>query len=58
MKKIISALAFLAITTAQAQKWDYDFIVPDNGSFDEAIQAANQRIDKEKRGTYNAEYKC
>lgn len=48
MKKLLFSLAFLALT-AHAQKWDYDFIVPDNGSFDEAIQAANKRCDKETR---------
>ena len=30
-------------------KWKYDFIVPDNGSFVQAINAANRRPDKNKR---------
>lgn len=32
-----------------AQKWTYDFIVPDNGNFMDAIHAANGRFDKEAR---------
>ena len=32
-----------------AQKWRYDFIVPDNGNFVQAIHAANNRADKGKR---------
>ena len=34
---------------ACAQKWKYDFIVPDNGHFVQAIHAANNRADKSKR---------
>jgi len=34
---------------SQAQKWRYDFIVPDQGSFLTAIQAANNRLDKNCR---------
>ena len=30
-------------------KWKYDFIVPTNGTFRQAIKAANERADKSKR---------
>ena len=44
-------LAFFAfgICGVFAQKWSYDFIVPDNGSFMDAIHKANGRFDKDKR---------
>lgn len=41
--------AFCATETVWAQKWKYDFIVPDNGNFRQAISAANNRADKTKR---------
>lgn len=34
---------------AEAQRWHYDFIVPDNGNFAAAVQAANNRPDKSRR---------
>lgn len=40
---LISPVAF-----AQG-KWKYDFIVPDNGNFVQAIHAANNREDKKRR---------
>ena len=43
------ALCLLTATAAKAQKWQYDFIVPDNGNFVQAIHAANKRPDKSKR---------
>ncbi len=39
----------MALCAAVAQKWSYDFIVPDNGDFLDAIHAANGRFDKDKR---------
>ena len=40
-------LAMLMSASASAQgKWMYDFIVPDNGTFRQAIHAANTRKDK------------
>lgn len=39
----------LGICSAFGQKWTYDFIVPDDGSFMDAIHAANGRFDKEAR---------
>lgn len=44
-----AVLLALAAQTAGAQKWTYDFIVPDQGGFIQAIQAANTRPDKQKR---------
>lgn len=47
---ILYTIASLLCTCMQAQgKWKYDFIVPDNGSFVQAIHAANNRADKSKR---------
>ena len=43
-------LAMLMSASASAQgKWMYDFIVPDNGTFRQAIHAANTRKDKASR---------
>ena len=42
-------LFFFFAISASAQKWKYDFIVPDNGDFVQAIHAANKRPDKTKR---------
>lgn len=51
MKKYLTLLAMLCLfaTNGQAQKWKYDFIVPDNGNFRQAINAANTRADKSRR---------
>lgn len=45
------ALALLLCISlcANAQKWKYDFVVPDNGNFRQAINAANTRADKNRR---------
>lgn len=37
-----------AVVNAQA-KWNYDFIVPDDGNFVQAVSAANNRADMSKR---------
>ncbi len=42
-------LLFFFSLSSSAQKWKYDFIVPDNGDFVQAIHAANKRPDKTKR---------
>ena len=42
-------IACACALAAPAQKWTYDFVVPDNGNFVQAIQAANRRADKSKR---------
>ncbi|MCM1312706.1 MAG: pectinesterase family protein [Bacteroides sp.] len=43
-------ILLLAYTASFAQeKWKYDFIVPDNGNFVQAIHAANNRKDKARR---------
>ncbi|MCR5312503.1 MAG: hypothetical protein K6E54_02435 [Bacteroidaceae bacterium] len=34
---------------AYPNRWVYDFVVPDSGTFAEAIHAANTRVDKDKR---------
>lgn len=39
----------MSVASNAQNKWKYDFIVPDNGNFVEAIHAANNRADKEKR---------
>lgn len=47
---ILLILAFIVNIGAEAQeKWRYDFIVPDNGNFVQAIHAANNRANKQKR---------
>ena len=45
----LTLLYAFAALAAHAQKWKYDFIVPDNGNFVQAIHAANRRPDKSKR---------
>lgn len=47
--RILLLLLTLCSLTASAQKWRYDFIVPDNGTFVQAIRAANNRADKARR---------
>lgn len=49
--RIILLIFILGVTAlpSQAQKWRYDFIVPDQGNFVAAIQAANNRPDKNQR---------
>lgn len=45
-------IMFVTLATASnicAQKWKYDFVVPDKGNFRQAINAANTRADKSKR---------
>lgn len=50
MKFIITSFLFLFVCSIHAQnKWKYDFIVPDNGGFVQAIHAANNRPNKNKR---------
>lgn len=52
MKHAIAILLLTIIYTSQlhAQNmWKYDFVVPNDGSFTEAIRRANQRPDKSKR---------
>jgi pectin methylesterase-like acyl-CoA thioesterase len=46
---LIFAFWTLAFGDGMAQKWNYDFIVPDDGNFMSAIHAANDRFDKEAR---------
>ena len=43
------ALCTLSLICKAQNKWTYDFIVPDNGNFVQAIQAANNRADKQRR---------
>ena len=43
------ALLMTAISAHAQNKWKWDFIVPDNGNFVQAIHAANNRPDKSKR---------
>ena len=45
---ILQIIIFASPLHAQ-QMWKYDFIVPNDGSFTEAIRQANQRPDKSKR---------
>ena len=51
MKSVILTitLCFLSFVCQAQTKWTYDFIVPDNGNFVQAIQAANNRADKQRR---------
>ncbi len=52
MKQFFLALSILCtcpLLSVNAQKWRYDFIVPDNGNFTQAINAANHRANKAKR---------
>lgn len=51
MNYLLTLLLTLVSLSAFAQrgKWKYDFIVPDNGGFVQAIHAANNRPDKSKR---------
>ena len=46
---LLLAVGLLTCFSSYAQKWQYDFIVPDNGNFVQAVQAANRRANKEKR---------
>lgn len=46
---VILAFFLLVLCDAKAQKWSYDFIVPDDGTFMDAVHAANQRFDKHRR---------
>ena len=43
------ALCTLSLICKAQNKWTYDFIVPDNGNFVQAIQAANTRENKQRR---------
>ncbi len=49
MKSALLSLFLFLVLPLRAQKWRYDFIVPDNGNFVAAIQTANRRADKSKR---------
>jgi len=53
MKRFLPTLLALLLLSlclpASAQKWTYDFIVPDNGNFASAIAAANNRANKQRR---------
>ncbi len=50
MKAIYAIILMSVCTSLNAQnKWTYDFIVPDNGNFVQAIHSANNRPDKNKR---------
>jgi len=49
MKYILSFLFLLCLPSIAQNKWTYDFIVPDQGTFVDAIHAANNRLDKSKR---------
>ncbi len=50
MRVIHTVLTLLACMSLHAQnRWTYDFIVPDNGNFVQAVQAANNRPDKTRR---------
>lgn len=46
---IILQIIIFASPLHSQQMWKYDFIVPNDGSFTEAIRKANQRPDKSKR---------
>jgi len=46
---LIASTLLASATSATAQKWNYDFIVPTQGTFSAAIQAANNRPDKTRR---------
>lgn len=47
---LLTLMAALAYSPCHAQaKWTYDFIVPRDGGFVEAIHAANNRADKSRR---------
>ena len=46
---IILQIIIFASPLHSQQMWKYDFIVPNDGSFTEAIRQANQRPDKSKR---------
>ena len=48
-KSLLITLLLIYSFIGRAQKWSYDFIVPDDGGFLEAVHAANSRIDKEVR---------
>ncbi len=45
----ILTLWAIGLIEVSAQKWRYDFIVPDDGNFMDAIHAANGRFDKDAR---------
>lgn len=45
----LMALCSFCVDAVAQEKWKYDFIVPDNGGFVQAIHAANHRADKSKR---------
>ena len=49
--RILATVLLFVLTalTIRAQKWTYDFIVPDQGSFIQAIHAANARPNKQVR---------
>ena len=50
MKAIYTIILMSVCASLNAQnKWTYDFIVPDNGNFVQAIHSANNRPDKNKR---------
>ena len=50
MKAIYAIILMSVCASLNAQnKWTYDFIVPDNGNFVQAIHSANNRPDKNKR---------
>lgn len=50
MRRLLICCLLLALCQGGfAQKWEYDFIVPDDGGFMEAVHAANARLDKDKR---------
>ncbi len=50
MRGIYTALTLSVCLSLHAQnRWTYDFIVPDNGNFVQAIQSANDRPDKNRR---------
>ena len=50
MKILLFIISLIVCGTLKAQnKWTYDFIVPDNGNFVQAIQAANTRENKQRR---------
>lgn len=46
---LICVVFMLSDAASALTKWRYDFIVPDDGSFVQAIHAANNRADKSKR---------
>lgn len=51
MCKIILTFLFslFCVFSFAQEKWTYDFVVPDNGNFVQAIHAANNREDKKRR---------